>query len=208
MSQILYSFPKNAMEEVRASLTDYKGKKYIDLRVFYKGDHDEMKPSKKGLTLAPELIFELENALQKVKDAASEDKEMILQKGDYDIYKYRYLMAEAFHGYIASKEWGYVKQRVMERDDYRCVDCKTELPDGKGGVIHHEHYDDWGKGNYEEVLSCVYLCKKCHNNRHKQTDMKLKVPFWGKSKSIWAISTGLKEGLLEKTMKNLRTDHS
>ena len=160
MSQILYSFPKNAMEEVRASLTEYKGKQYIDLRVFYKDDSNELKPSKKGLTLAPELIFELEKAVQKLEDAVSEDKEMILQKGDYDIYKYRYLMVEAFHGYIASKEWSYVKQRVIERDDYSCVDCKTELPDGKDGVVHHEHYDDWGKGNHEEVLIlCITMQK-------------------------------------------------
>jgi hypothetical protein len=69
MTQTLHSFPKNALEEVRASLTEFKGKQYIDLRVFYKADDDEFRPTKKGLTLAPDLLPELEEALHKLKEA-------------------------------------------------------------------------------------------------------------------------------------------
>ena len=57
---------------MRASLTEYKGKQYIDLRVFYKADNDEFRPSKKGLTLSPELLPELEEALHKLKEAVGE----------------------------------------------------------------------------------------------------------------------------------------
>ena len=71
-TQTLHSFPKNALEEVRASLTEYKGKQYIDLRVFYKADNDEMRPTKKGLTLSPELLPELEQAIQKLIEAVGE----------------------------------------------------------------------------------------------------------------------------------------
>ena len=70
MSKTLHSFPKNTLEEVRASLTEFKGRQYIDLRVFYKADDDEFRPTKKGLTLALELIPELEEAVKKCKEAA------------------------------------------------------------------------------------------------------------------------------------------
>jgi hypothetical protein len=78
MSQTLHSFRKNALEEVRASLTEYKTRQYIDLRVFYKADNDEFRPSKKGLTLSPELLPELEEALSRY-----------LKKGDYILRKPR-----------------------------------------------------------------------------------------------------------------------
>jgi hypothetical protein len=68
-NQTLHSFSKNSLEEVRASLTEYKGKQYIDLRVFYKADDEEFRPTKKGLTLALELIPELEEAVKKCKEA-------------------------------------------------------------------------------------------------------------------------------------------
>jgi hypothetical protein len=67
--QILYSFPKNPLEEVRASITVFKGKQYIDLRIFYKGDDGEFHPSKKGLTLSFDLLQELEQAIVKLREA-------------------------------------------------------------------------------------------------------------------------------------------
>mgnify|MGYP001007748265 FL=1 len=45
-AQLIHSFPKNPLEEVRASLTVYKGKQYVDLRIYYKGDDGEFHPSK------------------------------------------------------------------------------------------------------------------------------------------------------------------
>jgi 5-methylcytosine-specific restriction endonuclease McrA len=93
-------------------------------------------------------------------------------------YGYREIMVEAFKEYIASEEWRYVKLEVMERDNYTCVDCGKNLPEGRNGIVHHEHYDDWGKGNREEINSCVFICRKCHNGRHAHLEMKRKVPFW------------------------------
>lgn len=67
-ARVVHSFPKNPLEEVRASVTVYKGKQYLDLRVYYKGDDDEYRPSKKGLTLALDLFQELEKAVMKLKE--------------------------------------------------------------------------------------------------------------------------------------------
>ncbi len=71
-SQIVHSFPKNPLEEVRSSLTFFKGKQYVDIRIYYKGDDGEFHPSKKGLTISVELFSELEVGLQKLKEALEE----------------------------------------------------------------------------------------------------------------------------------------
>ncbi|MFP5212537.1 MAG: transcriptional coactivator p15/PC4 family protein, partial [Acidobacteriota bacterium] len=65
--QVVHSFPKNPLEEVRVSLTVYKGKQYVDLRIYYKGEDGEFHPSKKGLTVALDLFDELEEAIRKLR---------------------------------------------------------------------------------------------------------------------------------------------
>lgn len=72
-SKVVYSFSKNALEEVRASITSFKGKKYLDIRIYYKTDDGDYKPSKKGITLSPALIDEIEEAVRRVKDAIKEE---------------------------------------------------------------------------------------------------------------------------------------
>ncbi|MGA7877325.1 MAG: transcriptional coactivator p15/PC4 family protein [Desulfoferrobacter sp.] len=71
-AQLVYTFPKNPLEEVRASITVFKGKQYVDLRIYYKGDDGEFYPSKKGLTLSLDLFSELEVAVQKLSEVVGE----------------------------------------------------------------------------------------------------------------------------------------
>lgn len=74
-SILVHSFMKNALEEVRVSVSTYKGKKYVDFRVYYQDDNGEYKPSKKGIAISPELLPELENAIGKLKESIeSQDK--------------------------------------------------------------------------------------------------------------------------------------
>jgi hypothetical protein len=70
--QVVYTFPKNPLEEVRASITVYKGKQYVDLRIFYKGDDGEYHPSKKGLTISLDLFSELDKAVEKLREVVGE----------------------------------------------------------------------------------------------------------------------------------------
>lgn len=67
-SILVHSFMKNALEEVRVSVSTFKGKKYIDFRVYYQDDSGEYKPSKKGIAISPELLPELEKAIGKLKE--------------------------------------------------------------------------------------------------------------------------------------------
>ena len=73
-SRIVYSFQKNATEQVWVSMSEYKGKDYIDLRVYFQDDDGEYKPTKKGLALSPHLLPELEAAIMKLKEVL-EDKQ-------------------------------------------------------------------------------------------------------------------------------------
>ena len=55
---------KNSRESVVVSNTEYKGNKYVDIRVFYKnGPDDELKPTRKGVSIRHEHLDELVSAL-------------------------------------------------------------------------------------------------------------------------------------------------
>jgi len=68
MAEVLHQFAKNATEEVRASLTEYKGHKLIDLRIYYEPDDSpEKRPTKKGITIDVGLYPELKKAMIKIE---------------------------------------------------------------------------------------------------------------------------------------------
>jgi len=68
MSDIVHQFPKNATEEVRASITEYKGHKLIDLRIYYEPEEGgERRPTKKGVTIDVGLYPELKKAMMKME---------------------------------------------------------------------------------------------------------------------------------------------
>jgi hypothetical protein len=54
-------------EQLRVALREFKGRKYIDVRVFFLPEGtDEMKPTKKGVTLYTNEISRVSNALQTI----------------------------------------------------------------------------------------------------------------------------------------------
>jgi len=66
MSKVVDIFPKNTQEEVRTQLTEYKGYKLMDIRVWYKKGEADPLPTKKGLTLGIEHYEELKKAVDKL----------------------------------------------------------------------------------------------------------------------------------------------
>jgi len=56
---------RNELETVRVSINNYKGREYLDIRIFFKDDKDEWRPTKKGITLNPESIEELLGYIEK-----------------------------------------------------------------------------------------------------------------------------------------------
>ena len=52
---VVHEFKRNAEETLRVSLSLFKGKTYIDIRLFYEDANGELAPTKKGVTVTPEL---------------------------------------------------------------------------------------------------------------------------------------------------------
>jgi hypothetical protein len=52
---ILHHFKRNADETLQVSLSVFKGKTYVDVRLFYEDTEGELRPTKKGITVTPEL---------------------------------------------------------------------------------------------------------------------------------------------------------
>ena len=63
MDEIIAQFEKNATEVVRVSLTEYKGRKLIDMRVYYSDDSGEYRPTKKGVSLSVDVYPDFKRAL-------------------------------------------------------------------------------------------------------------------------------------------------
>lgn len=65
--KIIHEFQKNSAERVRISFITYKGKKLVNLRIYYNAADkgEDWRPSPKGLTLRRELIPELKQAIDK-----------------------------------------------------------------------------------------------------------------------------------------------
>ena len=62
--QVVYQFSRNQDETVYISIREYKNKKYLDLRVFFQPkDAEDMKPTRKGLTLGVEYLSELKKGI-------------------------------------------------------------------------------------------------------------------------------------------------
>ena len=49
-------------------MSTFKGKTYVDLRIYYKASDGEYRPTKKGVTLSPDLLPELGEAIRKLID--------------------------------------------------------------------------------------------------------------------------------------------
>jgi hypothetical protein len=54
-------------EVLRVSAEEYKGRKYIDVRIYFENDEGEWKPTKKGVTIQPDRV---EDFLDLIKKAA------------------------------------------------------------------------------------------------------------------------------------------
>src|SRR4051812_29627558 len=61
--RIVHTIDKRDGEEIRATLSTFKGALYFSLRVYFRSEDGEWHPTKKGITLAAERLEELEAAV-------------------------------------------------------------------------------------------------------------------------------------------------
>jgi hypothetical protein len=69
MSKQVCEIPKNSRENFRFSLGEYKGHKFIDMRVYAKEEGKDPAPTKKGLAVNPSLWAQFRAALAQVEAA-------------------------------------------------------------------------------------------------------------------------------------------
>jgi hypothetical protein len=63
MDELIAQFDKNATEVVRVSLTEYRGRKLVDVRVYYSDDEGQYHPTKKGVSLSVDVYPDFKRAL-------------------------------------------------------------------------------------------------------------------------------------------------
>ena len=78
MNKLVSRFNKNAMEEIRVSLSEFKGHKLIDIRCYFGREGEDRKPTKKGVSISVKLYPE-------IKKAFSELEKTLLDEGLLDI---------------------------------------------------------------------------------------------------------------------------
>ncbi len=64
MSEPVAEMEKGPNEKIFFSLSEYKGKKYADIRIYCEDDEGEWKPTKKGITLSPDRFAEFKDNVE------------------------------------------------------------------------------------------------------------------------------------------------
>ena len=68
MSEFIAEMEKGWNEKIVFGLSEFKGKKYADLRIYYEDDEGEWKPTKKGVTVALDRFYEFKENLGKLEE--------------------------------------------------------------------------------------------------------------------------------------------
>ena len=78
LSQVC-EFMKNPAELVKIVLTEYRGKRYADVRVYYDSSDSavpDWKPTKKGVCLSVELLDDLHEGIEKAIASLDGDRKI------------------------------------------------------------------------------------------------------------------------------------
>lgn len=78
-NKILAKVGRNSVDTFLFQLTEFKGKKYIDIRTFYTDDNGDLQPTKKGINIPagvfPAFLAALERAKEELVNSGVFDKE-------------------------------------------------------------------------------------------------------------------------------------
>ena len=74
MDMTVSEFQKSATEKVIAKLREFRGRRYADIRVYYLANitDNTYAPTKKGVTIAPDLLPELAKMVDELIAASSD----------------------------------------------------------------------------------------------------------------------------------------
>lgn len=63
--QVVHTFNRNDKEFVQISISEWRGSKYVDIRIFFEDERGGIVPTKKGITIKSALVAELIDGLTK-----------------------------------------------------------------------------------------------------------------------------------------------
>ena len=73
-AKILATIERSDTEQSQISISEYKGRSYLNMRIFYTTDEGATwLPTKKGVTFTPEQLDLLEEAIQEAKKEFMEE---------------------------------------------------------------------------------------------------------------------------------------
>ena len=67
MPNVVGEIQKNETEKITVSLNEYKGFKYVDIRLYFQDKEGSWHPTKKGITVSPGKVNTLIGLLSKAK---------------------------------------------------------------------------------------------------------------------------------------------
>ncbi len=74
-AKILATIERTDTEQLQISVSEYRGKSYFNLRIFYTTDGGETwLPTKKGVTFAPDQLDVLSDAIEEAKQLFMEEE--------------------------------------------------------------------------------------------------------------------------------------
>ena len=73
--QLIATVPRSATEQMQIAIKEYRGKSYLDMRIFYTTDDGATwLPTKKGVTCSPENLEILRDAIEEaIKEFTTEE---------------------------------------------------------------------------------------------------------------------------------------
>ncbi|HVA67188.1 MAG TPA: transcriptional coactivator p15/PC4 family protein [Elusimicrobiota bacterium] len=71
--KVVAEFGKNSRESVRAIVKTWNGRELFDIRVCYRNDAGELKPTQKGLCLSLDKLPELRQAVEALEKAVAHE---------------------------------------------------------------------------------------------------------------------------------------
>lgn len=75
-SKILATIERSDTEQLQISISEYKGKSYLNMRIFYTTNGGETwLPTKKGVTFTPDQLDLLSEAVEEAKEEFMKDAE-------------------------------------------------------------------------------------------------------------------------------------
>jgi len=74
--KLLATIARGATEQLQIAINEFKGKSYLDMRIFYTTDEGaSWLPTKKGVTCSPENILILKDAIEEaIKEFSTEEE--------------------------------------------------------------------------------------------------------------------------------------